>query len=441
MLITHKLKKGETFATVMKKHGVTDWKTSWDLPENKGLKARRRTADKVEPGDTLTFVDPKARLHRIVLSGKTYHVPEADFEAMCEDVKALIRKKVLPELSRLKAIYDDDYLRLMNITSGGEGTIYGIIACAAENLSGAVPPTWEMNNVAADINKLKGLIKSGADFAEQLAALRRLQTSLDDYVKASNDYHDKMVTGHKRVIVAADLTATGLFILLNSMTSGAASLAVKGFSSLEIGAAIGAANAFLKAAATELGEALVGNERSAGEVTYNLVSEFFFGAASSALSSVIRDTPIGRRIKQRLAEKIRDGMADYVDRLMVRSGLAKWNLDRRIYDVLSEKDISELVATHLMRSGISVTLKAAIAVFEAKEHAEALFDAAKTALSEATGKEKPEAIGDSIADAFATETVLDAVGDRLLADIKPGVVKALEAAAEAKSSGKTHRAA
>lgn len=430
MLITYKLKKGETFASVMKKHGVTDWKTSWDLAENKGLKTKRRTADKVEPGDTLTFVDPRAKLHPVMLGGKTYHVPEGDMEHLQDEVKKLIKKVALPRLVKLKEAYDADYERLMDVTAGKEGTIFGIIACAVENLKDAKPPTAEMNAFSKAIKNLQRLFASYGTFSNYLDAMNDLQKAADDYVYAAELYRSKMIKGNEAAVVLFDLTVTGLFIVVSALASGGASLAIKGFTSLELGAATGAATAFLKQAATEIGEFLVGHERTTGQIVYAMVSETMFGAGSSVVSSLLRESKIGTRIMKHIAGKVQERMPDYVDRLMVRGGLVEWDAKLKIFDTIGEDKVAELVSKTLMRASVSMVQKALIAVTSAKDHAEALFDATKRIVLDASGKESAEDIGDKIGAEVATDGLLDAVCDRLMADMMPVIRRTLEIAAE-----------
>lgn len=160
MFLTHKLKNGEDFKTTMRKYKVTKWDTTWNLPQNRSLRAKRKYADKILPGDMLVILDPKAKFRTVKFLGTTYNVPDAKWDATKRDCVKLIEKKFLPQIIALKANYDADYEYLWGIANN-QGGLTGMLAAAVENLSGAKPPTAEMNKVSKAIGALQKAIKSG----------------------------------------------------------------------------------------------------------------------------------------------------------------------------------------------------------------------------------------------------------------------------------------
>ena len=160
MFLTHKLKNNENFKTVMRKYGVKDWNTTWNLPQNKSLRVKRKYADKVLPGDTLVILDPKEKLRSIKFAGMTFNIPDAEWDATKRDVVKVMETKFLPKLVALKKTYDDDYEYMWDIANN-QGWLTGMMATIVENRSGAKMPTAEMNKTSKAIGKVQKAIKAG----------------------------------------------------------------------------------------------------------------------------------------------------------------------------------------------------------------------------------------------------------------------------------------
>jgi hypothetical protein len=426
MLITYKLKKGETFSTVMKKNGVTDWKTSWDLPENKALKTKRRTADKVEAGDTLTFVDAKARVFEVTIGGKDFVLTEGDFEELQAEVFATLRKKYLPRLSNLKAAYDADHDFMASLVTDS-GMLIGTLAVILEDLSGAKLPTREMNAVSDAIKAVQSAMKK-EDLAASIAALRSAESAMADYVAAAETYRKKMNTAADVGVQVAYLTQEASFTLLSALLSAYLTRLTAGaISARKISMISGALTGALKAASNEVGEAASGNERSWSEIGYNVAKEAIFGAAGGLASNLLRGTAVGRKVAEKLAVKLQEKSVSYAIKGAKAGKFGKWKLSGTLEKLPYDK-VADEVSGVIMRVNVGIVIKVVLAELEAKDHADRCVRIVSDAIGSLTGKESLTKAADAIADAFAEcEEFMEAAFGRLVEQFQKAIEKLLDA--------------
>lgn len=405
MLITHKLKKGETFATIMKKHGVTDWKKVWDLPQNKPLKAKRKTADQVAEGDTLTLFNPKARVYQLCFGGRDYLLSEDDFADAQRQIIANIRKKLLPRLTALKAAYDEDYEYMASLAADS-GALIGFLAAAVENLSGAKVPTREMNAVSDAIKAVQKALNK-EDPAACVAAMVTAEEAMDAYVKAAETYRKKMISASETGVTALVLTREASFIVLSALLSAGAGTVLRAgaFSSMEIGAASGILTGVVKAAAGEVGEAASGNSRSVGQIAYSVIKEAYFGAAGGVLSGFIRGSDMGDEVGKLLAGKLMKLAPKWAQ----AGAKARWYGGYQVsgtFEKLADETVAKVVAAVMLRVGTSAYLKTVLGVIGSKDHADECTKIIASALSSMSGKESLSKAAGLIADAFAESAAL-----------------------------------
>ncbi len=434
MISEHKLKKGETFASVMKKNSITDWKTVWDLPQNKALKAKRKFADKVEEGDTLTIFDPKARVYKLTIGGKDHLLTEADFAEATKQTIANIRKKLLPRLSSLKAAYDADYEFMASLASDS-GMLIGMLAAAVENLSGAKVPTKEMNAVSDAIKAVQKALQK-EDLLDCVHTMRVAEEAMEAYVAAAETYRKKMVSGSETGVTVLVLTREGSFIVLSALLSAGAGTVLRAgaFSAMEIGAASGALTGAVKAAAGEIGDAAAGNSKSAGEIAYNVVKEAMFGAASGVLSGFIRGSDMGQEVGKRLTSKL----VEYAPKFAKMGVKARWYGGYQVagtFDGLADEAVAEVVAAVLMRVSASIYLKTVMAEIGSKDHADECAKIIGAALNEMSGKESLSKAAGVIADGFAASAAfMERVMGRIAEAFGKAIDKELERAMAAEAA-------
>jgi hypothetical protein len=432
MLITHKLRKGETFATVMKKYAVKDWKATWDLAQNKALKAKRKTADRVEPGDTLMVIDPSARFYEITFAKQTFMVPEAEMADVRKAISAAFKKKALPRLIKLKAAYDADYEYMADLAVGS-GMLTGFLVQLLEDRSGARLPTKEMNAVATAI-KDATRATNAADFAGQVDAMRALESAMADYVAAAEKYRSKMIGAAEVGVVAATITREGAFLLLSALASGGAGTVCRVMTSLEIGVAMGAASSLIKAGSDEIGQFMAGEERSASEVTYSMVREFFVGGASGLASGFLRNTKIAQGIQSKLAATVMKAMPRYFKQMARNGRLMKFDLKSKAWERMDAEDRADFLIRVFNRMGVSGAIKGILAWTKTREGIDLQVAAIGDAVSGLTGKESLREVGEKIGAAILTDDVIDSIMASILAANRDDIERLLDKEPEKKAA-------
>ncbi len=423
MFITHKLKKGENFKTVMRKYGVKDWSKTWNLPQNKSLRSKRKYADKVEAGDTLIVLDPKAKLRSIKFAGITYNIPDAEWDATKRAIIKLIEKKFLPKLAALKKTYDDDYNYMWDIANN-QGWMTGMLVAAVESYNKAKMPTKEMSKVSKEISKLQKAIKAG-DFAKVVATMLTAESAMKDYVKAAETYRRKMTDGSSDAVKFLEITRDGCFLIAAACATGGAAAAAPGvFTAVELGAAVGAGTALVKSASNEVGNVFANEKRSKGQITYALVRDTYLGAASGALGGFLF-AKFGSAVSKFLGKYIQR-YAPGIVRTMLRENHFPTAWGKAMVDKMGENAVALTISDTAVRASMSTLMAAIMSWLKTKEGIDALVDAASGVLKSATGKEKASEVGEKLAAKLAASGAADKIIAKMIKDNKKSVQKALD---------------
>lgn len=421
MLITHKLRKGETFATVAKKYRVTDWKKSWDLKSNKALKAKRKTPDRVEPGDGLTLIDPSAKLYTVDFLGKTYLIPEDEWTSVAKAIVGVMKKQFLPKLLKTKKIYDDDYAFMWEIANSGP-TMIGLMASIVEDVTGAKVPTREMSAVSAAVLRVEKSISAG-HFARIVVDMGTLDTAIAAYVKASEDCRRKMTKGSTVTLEVVTTTRDTCFLLAGALASGAlVPLATLSVTATEIGMLTAMGTALIKAGSDEVGEHLAGTKRTGGQIAYHMVRDMCFAATTSLLGAGLRESKFGKAAIEEMTKGVIKFAPKAVER-QIAVGSIRW---LGTFDQLGEKAIADVVAKTIARLGTSWYFKTLTELVGAKEFADEFIDAAKKAAKSMNGKETAKQAGEKIAKAMAESGILERTIAVAINDSEKAIKAALE---------------
>jgi len=423
VFITHKLKKGEDFKSVMRKYGVKDWNTTWNLPQNKSLRTKRKFADKVEPGDTLVILDPKEKLRSIKFAGVTFNIPDAEWDATKRGAIKLMETKFLPKLISLKKIYDEDYEYMWDIANN-QGWMTGMMAAIVENRTNARIPTAEMSKTTKAIGKVQKAIKGG-DFYKIMVAMGEAETAMKDYVKAAETYRRKMTDGSTETVKFLEITRDGCFILAAALATGGAAAAAPGvFTAAELGAAMGAGSALLKSAGNEVGNVFANEKRSAGQISYAIIRDTYMGAATGALGGALF-AKFGAPIAKFLAKYVQK-YAPTIVNVMLRNHETEVQWATKYIEQLGREEVAKIIADTAVRSSVSTIIKAITEWLKAKDGIDALVDAAGDVMKSLTGKEKEAAVGQKLADKLAANGAANTIVAKLVASNKAAAQKALD---------------
>lgn len=428
MFITHKLKKTEDFKVVMRKYKVTDWKSTWNLPQNKRLRAKRKYADQVQAGDTLVILDPKAKLRTVKFLGTTYNIPDAEWDATKRDIVRVIEKKFFPKLLALKKTYDDDYNYMWSIANE-DGWLVGMLAAAVENLSFADVPTKEMSKVSKSVGNVQKALKKG-DCLQVVVAMSVAQAAMKEYVEASEKYRRRVTNGATKGVEFLEFTRDNAFILLGALATGGVGAAAPAaaFSALEIGAAVGAATALTKSASNEVGNYMANNSRSGEEITIAIIRDTYLGAAQGALGGVVfskLSAPVTKGLAKGVKSKAPQLVGEYVKKNKVPSF---WN--KVVCNKYGVAVTTEIIEEAVGKFSVAKTIGIIGKWCKTKEGADMLGDAAKDVFKSLSGKEKDGVIGSKVAASLIASGATRKIVELVLQENKALIDKALKAKAE-----------
>ncbi len=432
MFISHKLKKGETFSTVMKKHGVTDWKTTWDLQQNKPLRAKRKHADKVIEGDVVVMIDPKAKLQTLKFLGKTYFVPHEEMDALRAAVTKEIKKKFLPRLASVKAIYDDDYEYMADISTG---FIAGWFAEILHTTKRTEPPTKELAESSKALDAVVKAVNAG-DFDKMVSTITAADKALKAYVVAAEVYRRKMTDGATTGVKVVKFVDDYAFIVAAALaTGGLGPLIAKGaITATQAAAATGAAAAYLKSVASVLGRSAAGEKQSAGQIGYTVVRDTLFGGAVGALGGVLLSGPIGKEVTKQLVREIGKELPGVVARMVHKNALT-WVVPKSgVVATLGKDEVARIIVQGIMRTGYGGIMKNLLEYLRAKDGADLLVGAFKSACKGLSGKEPPAKVATAISDKLLDDGLAETLVKRQIKANSAAIQKMLEKAAEEKTA-------
>lgn len=425
MFITHKLKKNEDFKAVMRRYKVTDWKSSWNLPQNKRLRSKRKYADQVISGDTLVILDPKAKIRTVKFLGKTYNIPDAEWDTTKRDIIRVIEKKFLPKLIALKKTYDDDYNYMWSIANE-QGWLTGMLATAVENLSFADVPTKEMSKVSAAVSNVQKALKKG-DCLKIVLAMSVAQAAMKAYVEAAEKYRRRVTMGATKGVEFLEFTRDNAFLLLGALATGGVGVAAPAaaFTAVEIGAAVGAGVALTKSASNEVGNYLANNTRSGEEITVAIVRDTFLGGAKGALGAVVFSKlsgPLTKDIAKRLQKEAPSVVQQLVKTGKINSVWAKAVVNKHGLAVTADT-----IGIALGKYSVGKSIGWISDWCTSKEGSDMLAAAAKAVFKSLKGGEKDGVIGEKVSASLISTGATKKIVLSILNNNKSAIDKALKA--------------
>lgn len=421
MFFKYKLKKGEDFKSVMRKHKIKDWAGVWNLKGNASLRKKRKYADKVTEGDTLIIWDGRIKYHKVVLDGNTYMIPEKEWPATKKKIIADMNTKLLMPLFKMKKIYDDEYLYLSSLAD--DNAIAGFFAALVENTTNARVPLKEMNAATVALRDLQKKILAGK-FADVPAAGQKAQNAIDNYVKASETYRCKMTNGATKGVKVVKFVDDYAFIVAGALATGGASAVVGGaFTAVEIAAAVGAGTALVKGAGNEIGRKVAGDERGFEEIAFTLYAKMVVGGAEGALVGKLLSGKMATAFFKEFSRILSKSFPNIVRAVLKDEVAALLKAPSLMTAIGKEKMIEEAVKI-VARTSANTMKVHAKKIFSQDEGI--MVTAVKAALKKITGRESEDKLATLVARELASGKAAQAVARSVIKGNRKAIIKELE---------------
>lgn len=421
MFIKHKIKKGEDFKSVMRKYKLKDWKGVWNLKGNTALRRKRKFVDKVEVDDTLVLFDGTIKYHSIKMGAKTYLVSEKDWAGTKKKIIAELNTKFLTPLGKIKKTYDDDFEFLQSLAN--DNAIAGFFAALVEDLSGAKLPTAEMGKASAAIRDLQKKILAGK-FAEIGPAGAKAQAAMDAYAKAAETYRTKMTNGATKGVKAVKFVDDYAFIVVGAIATGGASAVVGGtFTVIEIGAAVGAGTAFLKASSSEIGKKVSGEDRSAQEISFSIYSKMLGGGLEGAIVGKLLGGKMAAEFFKQFSAILAKSFPRTVTALIKVEAESLIKSPSLLAGLGKERAVAEMVKI-LTRTSAGTIKAHAKKVLDSEK--DILASAIKSVLKAMTGKESEKKLIENVAKHLAASNAAEKIARSVIIGRRKVVISELE---------------
>ena len=425
MFITYKLKKTEDFKAVARKYKLKDWKTTWGLPQNKRLRSQRKYIDKVQAGDTLVILDPKATLRTVKFLGTTYNIPDAEWDTTKREVMRAIERKFLPKLVALKKTYDDDYNYMWSIANEN-GFVTGLLATVVENLSFADVPTKEMSAVSKSVDNVRKALKK-RDVLACIFAMAAAQAAMKKYVDASEKYRKRVTGASTGGVEFLEFTRDKSFQLLGILAKVGIVMATPAaaFKPVEIGAAVGAGTALIKSASNEVGNYLANNPRTSSEITLTILKDTYLGAAEGAFGAFVFSKVQGD-VSKEIAKKMRTNAPVTVE-TMIKGGKIKSKWTEILMNKHGAAVTSDVVAISLERYAVGTCIKWVTDWAKTKSGVTMLGESAISSMGAMKGTEKDAAVGKKMGASLISAGAIDEIVAHAIKQKKAAIDKAAKA--------------
>lgn len=433
MFLKHKIKKGETFDSIQKKYKVSAPSAIWNLPQNRALVRKRKTKDKLAPGDEIYVPDPKAKCHILKIRNTTYVVADSEWNSF-QDI--IIQKLQKTTLKRAKAhvAHLDEVFEYHKKNAKEFSLSYGL----TKMLSGASLPNTEMIQAGKDVNDLEMALRS-RNFAKASAAMTQIDKSTKAYADGLNTYVKKLTGAGDKAIFGLELTRDVSFIVVGACAMAVVAPAGAGaLTMMKVGAGVGGATSAAKSIANEIGEAVAGNDRSFKEVSTSVLMDTLMGAGTGAFAALI-----GPVIMKGAVERLASGLlsSKTLTKICVRlfSSERGW-LDKalngtisRLSDVYGKKVAAEIATRAMSKTIGRIGFGGMVKLVEAgiKAYHQQAMAAFRSFGSKASGKEDEKKTAQMIGDELykaglgtsVIKSAIEANAKAIIADIEANEMK------------------
>lgn len=415
MFIQHKVAKGESYQDILKKYGVKDGKALWALKDNKAIRSKRKTPDKLAPGDKIWVPDKNSKVYTFQYGGRTQVFSEKEWKDFNGEIVKKLKEKVLkPAKAELK-FQDQQYQSMIDMQNDHPIASWIIEVVAWTDLSDK-----QKKAAKKAVDAFEAAVNSG-NFKKIQSLMTNMEKALVAYAKEVNGYVDDIIGGADKAIWATQLTRDASFVIAASIavTVVAPAGATVGVMA-KTGFMVGGAAGFTKSVASEVGESLAGNERSIGTITWNIAKGTFAGSLMGALGGAAGKLICGK-VAAPLAQRFLSGptMSNLATRLVSsQTGMVDKLLGGAITRIGAEKGTAfatEMAATTLAKVMLRVPIGTVIKTCQDLLFSDQplLKKTVDLAMKKSSGKENP----DQFAEKMMPYVSSDKFYDKLMAEL------------------------
>ncbi|MEM9145283.1 MAG: LysM peptidoglycan-binding domain-containing protein [Pseudomonadota bacterium] len=204
MFIEYTVKKGEKFADICKKHGVSksDQTTIWKMKQNSKIQSKRKSPDNLQAGDKVWMPDPGVTLNKITFKGATYYLTDKEFAAYQKKVQVNLAKTIVAPAD---LAYRNVYSQFKTLIEMPGNTALALATVIIQYVGWTKLDHGKQQAAHNALFALKNAVKKGDGKAIK-AAMDVFGPAMDAFAKDVNTYTDRMLIGGKYAEWGATLT-------------------------------------------------------------------------------------------------------------------------------------------------------------------------------------------------------------------------------------------
>lgn len=318
MTTRYKIKRGDTLSQIAQRHGVSNWRTIWDHPDNRTVYNRRSGNERmIQPGDELVIPgnasartrspapasppSTRERRVRVTWNGTTYEFTAQEFAELQQQLVSEIRqgpaRQIRQYVVEARSLYD--HFKELN----SEQRIVSTLIHLTRRVR--LPDEIIIRAAEIEADRLAQAVDSG-DLRRIKDQIIHAEVAVNSAVERMRDYKEQVIGSAGRWLTGLRITRSTSFSILAVCAAPVAAGAGAGAAG---GAAIaGGGAAMLRTVADETGNFVAGTENQTfWTASGNVVMEGLVGATVGLVTNRLNSEAgkaflghIGRRVSQRL---------------------------------------------------------------------------------------------------------------------------------------------
>lgn len=358
MLIKHKVASGEDFAAIMKKYKVTDATLIWNLVDNRALTRKRKTKDKIQPGDVVWVPDPKTKFRLFKYKGKKYCVPEKEWPKFTKAFCKRLEKTVLPRVTTNLSILRNEFVALEKVQKE-----FTFSAFFSELYSGAQLPERQLFEAEKEYNRFVAAMRKGKlpDIVKQAAvvegSLKRLSEGLMEYTRKTADAASKALPVLE-LTKDAGMICAGVVGMAVLVPAGAGFAVV-----LASGMTVGGYTSMVFSLANEAGHVSAGDKRTGKQIATNVLTDTLVGVGTGGFN-VLLGALVFKYVIPRLATWLLNNktITRFVERIL--SSKRQW------FDKVLKNTVGRVTENYGKKKGSQIVTQSTIVILQRMSTAE-----------------------------------------------------------------------
>lgn len=294
MFKEYTVRKGDSFETICKKHGLAkgDQTKIWKAKQNARIRGKRKSPDDLSPGDKIWMPDPGATLVEVTLNGARFYLTEKEYAAYRKKVQAKLAKGVF---AQAQLAYANTYSQFRTLNEMPGNSALALATVIIQWVGWTSLDHGKQQAAHNALFALKNAIAKG-DGAAIKTAMDAFGPAMDAFARDVNTYTDRMMIGGKYAEWGARMTRDAGY-------KAAEALASRVFKRCPgaIGDALEAGSvSTLFAMADEIGKALAGQKPMSMKIVWSSIKKGMADGVVAALNNGL-GKKISGMIGQRLA--------------------------------------------------------------------------------------------------------------------------------------------